>query len=152
MQGNAYTVVRPAVTTSTAITIIQLTVPTTTLAEITRAWVDQSSSTTSTAARIQIVRKTGVATVTSQNPTPLGTNSGASLCVGGVSATGITATVEGTDGNILVDDGFNILNGWLWVPVPEERIVVRPGETIGLKFPSAPTSAAYSAGLNWVEY
>lgn len=46
MLGRAYSVVRANVATSTAITVIQLTVPTTTLCEITRAWATQSSGTT----------------------------------------------------------------------------------------------------------
>ena len=67
-------------------------------------------------------------------------------------ATGITATSEGTDGNVLVDEGFNVLNGWLYVPVVEDRIVVRPGESIGLKFPAAPTNLTWNCGISWLEY
>jgi len=152
MLGRAYSVVRNNVATSTAITVIQVAVPATTLIEITRAWATQSSGTTSAANRIQIVRKTGAATVTSATPTPLGTNYGASLCVGGTSLTGITATGEGTDGNVLVDEGFNVLNGWLYVPVLEERIIVRPSEIIGLKFPAAPTNLTWNCGISWLEY
>lgn len=153
MQGRAYTVNRPSVATSTAITIIQITVPTNSMIELTRAWVNQSSSTTSAAARIQLIRKTGVATVTAQTPTPEASNGGASLCVGGTSATGITATAEGTDAALpLVDEGFNVLNGWLWVPVTETRIVLRGGETIGLKFPAAPPNVTYSAGIDFLEF
>lgn len=151
-----YALVRSSVTTSTAITIQLVWVPVTAMIETTRAWVNQSTVTTSAQTRIQLLRKTGTApTVTSQTPTVQGTpGTAASKCVGGTAASGITATAEGTDGTVYVEEGFNIVNGWLYLPVPEERIAIL-GSTangIGLKFPTAPTSAGYASGQEFIEY
>jgi hypothetical protein len=56
--------------------------------------------------------------------------------------------VEGTYTDILYRDNFSVLNGWLWVPTPEERIIVGPSGILGLKFPIAPgASMTVSAGF-----
>jgi hypothetical protein len=154
--SGVYNLVRSSVTTSTAITIQVVWVPVTTAIETTRAWANQSTVVTSAQTRIQLLRKTGTApTVTSQTPAVVGTpGTAASKCVGGTAATGITATAEGTDGTVYVEEGFNIVNGWLYLPVPEERIMIL-GSTasgIALKFPTAPTSAGWVSGQEWVEY
>lgn len=149
--SGVYNLIRSSVTTSTAITIQQVTVPAATAAEFTRAWVNQSTITTSAQTRIQFLRKSTAATVTSQTPALLSVSMQASKCVGGTGATGITATVEGTDAAVYLEEGFNIVNGWLYLPVPEERIMLI-NTTVGLKFPTAPTSAGFVSGQEWLEY
>lgn len=149
--SGVYNLIRSSVTTSTAITIQQVTVPAAVAAEFTRAWVNQSTITTSAQTRIQLLRKSTAATVTSQTPALLGVAMQASKCVGGTGATGITATNEQTDGAVYIEEGFNVVNGWLYLPVPEERILMI-NTTLGLKFPTAPTSAGYISGQEWLEY
>jgi len=95
--SGAYTVVRSNVSTTTAITVIQVTTVASTVIDITRAWGSQSSSTTSTATALGLIRKTAAASVTSRTPDPLVSGMQASKCVGGASATGISASAEGTD-------------------------------------------------------
>lgn len=147
--SGVYTVHGDAQAVSTAITILEVTAPSSGCLEIIRAWVSQSSSTSSAQARIQLLRKAGTITGTASPPTPVPTQVGQA-------ASGVTvkwkATVEGTDGVIPVDDAFNILSGWLWLPVPEERIWVPPSGIIALKFPSAPTSANWTFGIGYKEY
>ena len=76
----------------------------------------------------------------------------AALAAGGTSATGITASAEGTDGDVLIDENFNIVNGtWTWLPTPEERIRVGAGGIIGLKFLTAPGSQTWYASVKWRE-
>lgn len=149
--SGAYTLVRSAVATSTAITIQQVTVPAACGAEFTRAWVQQSTSVTSAQTRIQMLRKSTAATVTSQTPALLGISMQASKCVGGTTATGITASGEGTDGAVYEEAGFNVVNGWIYLPVPEMRLLMID-DTMGLKFPTAPASASYQSGQDWLEY
>ena len=149
--SGAYNLIRTATTTSTAITIQQVTAPAGTMAEFCRAWVTQSTITTSAATRTQLLRKSTAATVTSQTPALLGVGMQASKCVGGTGASGITATAEGIDGAVFVEEGYNIVNGWLYLPVPEERIGII-NTTVALKFPTAPTSAGYQSGQEWLEY
>lgn len=148
MAKGTYSVVAEAQTISTAITILELTAPATGSVQLLRAWVQQSSSTTSAMARVQILRKTATITGTATPPTVR------SFEVGHAT-TGVTvkwkATAEGTDGNILHSEAFNILNGWLYLPVPEERIWIPPSGLLALKFPAAPTSADYTFGMTFAE-
>jgi len=155
MNRNAYVLRNAGVTISTAITIIQLKAGTNFPLEILRASLTQFGSTTSAGARFSIVRKSAAATVTAAsagthlnklnaaNPT-----SDVSL---GTAATGYTATAEGTNGDILVDDGFNVINGYVWLPVPEERIIVPQGGIIAMTFLTAPASHTWYASMYFRE-
>lgn len=147
-----YSVVMNATSVSGAITLIQIVAGSAADLRLIRAWCSQSGSTTSAQQKIQINRKSGAATVTSQTPAQFDTNDAAAQAVGGTSATGVNASGEGTDTTVLIADAFNVLNGWIWVPTPEERIYVPPGGIIGLKFPTAPGSAlTIEAGLVFAE-
>lgn len=143
---SAYVVNHNAIVVSTAITIIQIKAGASTPLRLLRAHVSQGLLETSTQEQVIILRKTAAATVTSFTPLPYGPNTSAAAAAGGTAATGITATVEGTDGDILVNEGFNILNGWTWVAASEaEKIVVPAAGIIALKFPVAPASATFRA-------
>lgn len=144
--------IRRSATTSTGITIVQIKAVTVGL-EVLRVSVTQSDTTSSAQAVIQILRKTAAATVTTFTPVLQGANYPAALAVGSTSGTGITASGEGTDGDILDEQGFNILNGYLWTPTCEaERITVPAGGIVAVKFPSAPTSALYKTLVTFGEF
>lgn len=133
---------------STAITILQVTAPSTMTLEIIRAWVTQSTSTTSAQADVILVRKTATATGgTSITPVKLESGDPSPTFTAVRTATG-----EGTDGDIVAGEGFNVLNGWLYVPVPEERIKVPPSGILALKFPSAPANVTYRYGITLREH
>ncbi len=147
-----YQLVRAPVTTSTAITTNQVTSVAATMEEFTRAWMNQTTITASAQCRVAFLRKSAVATVVSQAATAMGNAMQASKCVNGTTATGVTASGEGTNGNIYIDEGFNIVNGWLYLPVPEERKYTVGVDSVGLTFLTAPTSAAWGGGIEWLEY
>jgi hypothetical protein len=149
-----YTLIRAAVTTSTAITVNQVLVPAAAAAEFTRAWCNQSTVTTTNQTRIQLNRNSSACTVTSATAAPFQNGMQASKAVGGTSATGITATAEGTTAATVWSEGFNVVNGILYLPVPEARwlLVGSAAGFAGLKFPSAPASADYTTGVEWLEY
>lgn len=151
--SGTYSVVRSNVATTTAITVIQVATPANCAIDVLRAWGGQSSSTTSTATALGLIKKSAAATVTSRTPDVLTDGMQASKCVGGTAATGITASVEGTDAtNYLWHEGFNIVgNGCLYLPVPEERIGVGPSEFIGLKHSVAP-AGNWVHGVTFVEF
>lgn len=151
--AGTYSVVRSNVATTTAITVIQVATPANVAIDIIRAWGGQSSSTTSAATALGLIKKSAAATVTSRTPDPITDGMNASLCVGGTGATGITATAEGTDAsNYLWNEGLNIVgNGCLYLPVPEERIGLGPSEFIGLKHSVAP-SGNWIHGVTFTEY
>ena len=100
---------------------------------------------------VELIRKSVAATVTSFTPIVLRATDAAADAVGGTAATGTDASAEGTDGDIVHLDSFNILNGWFYVPVPEERITVAPSGIIALKFPIAPAAMDIFAGIVWRE-
>ncbi len=139
-------VARAAITVSTAITIMQIKAGSSRALDLIRASVSQRGSTTSVQESLQILRKTAAATVTALTPVLL-RGAGAADAAGGVAATGHTATAEGTDGDILYQEGFNVLNGFLYLPVPEERPRVPAGGFIALKFPDAPASQAWKIAM-----
>lgn len=144
--GRPYTVIDTRAV-STAITVLQVTAPATMTLEIIRAWVTQSSSTTSAQSDVILVRKS--ATITGTSITPV------KLEPGDPSPTFTalrTASAEGTDTDTVAGEGFNVLNGWLYVPVPEERIKVPPSGILGLKFPSAPPNVTYRYGITLREH
>jgi len=69
---------------------------------------------------------------TGSTPAPLSVGGAASGITSGTAQAAATAGVNasaegaGTVTNI-VADSFSCLNGWLWVPTPEERILLLPG-------------------------
>lgn len=140
--SRVYTISMTRVAVTGAITLIQYKAGATVPAQIIRAVIGQTSSTTSTQQPIQLNRKSGAATVTSFTPILNGpTTDPAASGVGGTSATGTNASAEGTDGNIVRQDVFNYLNGWLFLPSPKEWTFIDAAGIMGLKFPVAPGSS-----------
>lgn len=148
--GRIY-VVNHNVVVATAITIIQIKAGANKPLKIIEASISQSTVTTSAQMLAALIRKTAAATVTSFTPLKLSPNDPVADAVGGAAATGITATAEGTDGGILHRKASNILNEWLYLPVPEQRILVPAAGIIALKFLSTPTSATYAAHIIFEE-
>lgn len=131
----AYILKNNGVSISTAITVQQLKAGVNGAIAILRHSLTQSGSVTSTQIDAMLVRKSAAATVTAavagttllkQNPVAPTTD--ASL---GTSATGITASAEGTNGEQTLARGFNVLNGQETVYTPEERVIVPQGGIIG---------------------
>jgi hypothetical protein len=145
---NAYILKNNGVSISTAITVQQYKAGVNGPAVILRHSLTQSGSVTSTQVAMTLVRKSGAATVTTgvagttvlkQNPISPTTDAALST-----SGTGITATVEGTDGEQTFARGFNVLNGQETVYTPEERVVVAQGGIIAQKLLVAFTTTWYA--------
>lgn len=139
------------VTIATAITALQLKAGTNGPIEILRAACSQIGTVTSAQVAIALLRKTAAATVTAAvagttlvKTSPLNPTADAAL---GTTSSGITATGEGTDGEIDIQRGVNVMQGFEWLPSPEERIVVPQGGFFALKFLSAPPSATWYAEI-----
>jgi len=107
---------------------------------------------------LQIVQKvTAFGTFTATTPSPHMIGGNASGIAGGTAQAAATA---GTDASAnaagtktaLVCDGFNNLNGWLWVPTPSEYIYVTAGLTVTLAMiGTATTLTNWCAGLTFEE-
>ncbi len=125
---------------------------------ILRAWCGQQASETSDQLGVMLaLQASAFGTYTSTTPTPHFVNGPASTITGG------TAGAEGTAGTDssanaagtrtpIIYDGFNNLNGWLWVPTPEERLIVPTDTAIVLKIVGTPgTLTNWSAGITYEE-
>ena len=129
--------------------------------EILRCWIGQSANATSAQQRVQLVTQvTAFPTLTSVTPRPHGFGDPtASLIVGGTAGAagtcGIDASAEGGGAvTVLLEDAFNVLNGWLWVPTPNETIVMAAGSVsgFGLHLPVAPaTLTNWAFGITYRE-
>lgn len=155
-RGDVYTVVHKRISVSTAITIIQLKAGTTYGFDILRGWWSQSNSTTSAQQAFALVRKSTAATVTAgvvgTTVYKLDPNAPTPDLVLSTSGTGITASAEGTNTDEVLVDAQNTQSGWLYLPIPEERIHVPPGGIIALTLMAAPAAAlTISAGITIME-
>ena len=123
-----------------------------------RAWAGQQASETSDQLGIMIALKASAfGTYTSTTPTPHFVNGPAATIVGGTAGAeataGTDASAEGA-GTVtpIIYDGFNNLNGWLWVPTPEERLIVPTDTAVILKIVGTPAALGnWSAGITFEE-
>lgn len=126
--------------------------------EIMRAWCSQRGTDTSDQLGILIAQKASAfGTYTSTTPVAHFVGGSASGIAGGTAGaaatSGTDASAEGA-GTVttIIPDNFNNLNGWLWVPTPEERILVPPDTAIILKLVGTPgTLTNWTAGLTFSE-
>ena len=125
---------------------------------ILRAWCAQTATEVSEQLGIQLCQQvTAFGTFTGTTPTPHMIGGNASGIAAG---TAQAAATSGTDASAnaagaktaIITDGFNNLNGWLWVPTPEERIFVTAGLTISLAMIGTATALGnWSAGITFEE-
>ena len=135
-------VVRQKITgVTTAKTLLQIKAGATFPLELIRASITNASSETSDTLHAQVLRKTAAATVTSFTPLKVNPTYPVAKAVGGTAATGHTATAEGTDGDILDEEGVNVLNGYRNLWLPEERPFIDAAGFIALKSALTITSA-----------
>lgn len=126
--------------------------------EILRAWVGQIETETSQQLGVMLALKASAfGTYTSTTPQGHFVGGRVSGIVGGTAGAegtaGTDASAEGA-GTVtpIIYDGFNNLNGWLYVPVPEERIWVPADTAIILKIVGTPTTlTGWSAGITYIE-
>lgn len=129
------------------------------LLEVVRCTISQNETETSNQLGAIIARKvTAFGTYTSTTPTPHIIGAAASGIAGGTAGAAATA---GTDASAegagtvttIHAEGFNNLNGWLWVPTPEERIWVGPDQAIIVKLRGTPTTlTGWNASLTYLEH
>ncbi len=141
MSNRGVYTVRDANTQTAAKTLAQIVAGANFACELLYASITNATNDASDSSSAQILRKSTPATVTSFTPLVVVPNDVAANAVGGTALTGVNASVEGTNGDIIWDEGFNILNGWVWMPTPEFRIFVDTGECLGIKMNTSITSA-----------
>jgi hypothetical protein len=63
----------------------------------------------------------------------------------------VNNTSQSTEGNILHSDCFNVLNGYVYLPTPETRIVISPSDRLIVELQEAPDSALTMYGTAIIE-
>ena len=123
-----------------------------------RAWCNQLSAETSQQLGIIFGQKASAfGTYTAVTPWPHFIGGPASAIVGGTAGAegtaGIDASAEGAGAVTTgIEEGFNNLNGWSWIAVPEERIIVPADTAVILKMDGTPTSLDnWCAGITYEE-
>src|SRR3972149_4161781 len=90
--------------------------------EILRCWIGQSANATSAQQRVQLgTQGTAFPTLPSATPAKTKITDPVSGIIGGTAGAagtcGINASAEGAGAKtVILNDAFNVLNGWLWVP------------------------------------
>lgn len=134
---------------------LQIQAPTNKSIVLIRAYIGQETSETSLQTSVRIVRKSAAATVTAAtiaaDVRPLDTSNTSTVQVG-TAATGYAASTTGTTSDTLIQESYNqVGSGWLWLPVPEERIVVPAGGLIALEPVETIATNLFNCGIVFVE-
>jgi hypothetical protein len=151
--AGVYVVTFPATSVSAVKTLLQIKAGSATPLELLRAWIAVTTTpAVDSQQEVEILRKSAAATVTSFTPLVVGPRSNTAVvaaAAGSTTGTGNNASAEGTNGDILYPDAFNMKSGWLWLPgSPEERIQVEGGGIIALRLSVAPPAAtSFKAGF-----
>jgi hypothetical protein len=129
--------------------------------QIIRAWVGQSANATSAQQRIEHTTQVAAFPTTAVSATPAKLKrtdavsgiAGATTIAAGTSGINVATEGAGTKTSIF-SDTFNVLNGYLWVPTPDEVLVFPAGSlsAYDLQFPTAPAALTlWSFGVNFAE-
>ena len=138
MIGRLYTVAIGAQAQTAAKTLVEIAAPADAVTILERAYISQSSFDTSEnlAAKVEDISTTGTGTATTPNPNQEGDSA-----FGGVVET--NSTIEPTySGTVFIEQGFNVLSGWLWTPAnDDEVIVISPSQLVGISLDVAPSGS-----------
>lgn len=164
MNGHTYTVGEENVTIVADATLVIIHTASAltsrgSIIEILRAWINQRGTDTSDQLGVKIAQKASAfGTYTSATPRPHVPGGNASGITGGTAGAagtaGTDASAEGAGAvtDIIPGESFNNLTGWLWVPTPEERILVPPDVAVILKLIGTPgTLTGWSYGFTFRE-
>jgi hypothetical protein len=128
--------------------------------EILRCWASWHGNVTSLMQRILLGTKvTAFQTVTNVEPQKTKRSDPISLIVGATTIAagkcGINASAEGAGAvTPIINDAFNVLNGYLWIPTPKETIIISGGaaEAFVMQFPAATVDlAGWNFGVTFAE-
>lgn len=160
MARGTYTISASNQTVLGATTLVSIRPGTTCSIEVLRAWVSQSANATSAQVRVALGTKVAAfGTFVGDTPAKTSLLDGISQIVSGTAEAagtcGINASAEG-GGTLtpIVEDNFNVLNGWLWVPTPADTITLNASaaSSFNFLFQSVPgTLTGWSWGVTFRE-
>ena len=146
MIGRLYSTTIGAQSQSTAKTLIEAGAASDVVMLVERAWVSQSSTDTSENSNIKIERISisGTGTDSSAAVAPL--NPGDTAYSGTLET---NHSIEPTySGGLLVEQGWNILSGFLWTPANDDEVIVlAPSALVGMSLDVGITASDLSYGM-----
>jgi len=119
---------------TTAKTLIYITAPSTAVLEILSARITCQDEDTSEQILAELNRIATLGTPTATAVTPKPTEEG-SAASGATAKYNVTASEPTYDGvaDAIASGGANKLAGWEYIPLPEERAIIKPSDTVGLR-------------------
>lgn len=123
---------------SAAKDILRMSASSTSVLELIRLEVTQDTSETSEQLPLSIYRASTDGTGTSRTPRPLEVLDSA---FAGTAISDLSADTTKSPTEPLWSSAQNVLSGWLWHPVPDERIIVPPSGRIAVRLETAPGAA-----------
>lgn len=139
MIGRLYTVSIGSQAQTAAKTLIEVASPSDAVTLIEKLWLKQTSFDTAENLGVLVQRVTTTGTGTATTPEPLSVGDPA---YGGTCKTNMTAEPTYTAGTEVIEDGFNVLSGWQWMPSSaDELITISPSALIGFSLDVAPSAS-----------
>lgn len=141
------------VTVTAAQDFFQLVNATTKVAKIHEIRIAQDGSVTNQMCRVRLSRLTGTITNGSGGSTPTaskyetGDSAAAATFIGANNTTQATATAKTS----ILDDAFSILSGFLYMPQPEDQIVLAPGEGLVAELLTVSGTLTMDGSIVWEE-
>jgi len=153
MSGRPFSYIIKSVSAITGVPFAQLATPATTSLEILRIELGQETSETSQQEALMLVRRSTNTTLPNVAERVATEQGGPATLLAGTSITNAigVATATGSYTASLMRWTFNALNGFLYLPVPEERITLNPSAFITLEFITAPAANTYSGHIIYQE-
>lgn len=139
MIGRLYTVAIGAQAQTAAKTLIEVASAADSVTLIERIWISQSSFDTSEnlACKVQRVTTTGTGTATVPEPKQVG-----DAAFGGTVETNSTVEPTYTAGTEIIEQGFNVLSGFLWTPANDDEVIaLSPSALVGIMLDVAPSAS-----------
>lgn len=139
MIGRLYAVSIGSQAQTAAKTLIEIAAPSDAIVTVERLWIKQTSFDTSEnlGTKTQRITTTGTGTATTPEPYEVGT-----AAFGGVVETNSTVEPTYTAGTEILEDGFNVLSGYLWTPANDDEVItVSPSALIGMNLDVAPSAS-----------
>ena len=134
-------------------TLVYITAPTTAVLEILAARITSQDEATSEQlyAELNRISSLGIPTATAITPKPSEEGSAASAASAYYDVTANEPVYDTAD-NALYVGGANKLAGWEYVPLPEERDIIKPGDSFGLRLLANLANATnLTAEIRWRE-
>jgi len=140
MIGKMYSASIGSQARTNAITLMYIETGAATVALIERMWIKQTSFDTSENLGLIVQRGTAAGTDTDITPEPLVVGD----VYGGTFGTNSSIEPTITAGTEIIEDGFNVLSGWLWTPASDDEVI----EVIAAVDVAVTLDVAPSASMN----